>query len=118
AVAFEQNHPALARVHNVLLAEAVTGQEPALAYVHDRCLAVQDHLTAHLVARYGERLPSGLDARTGATAVFALVEGIHQLWLVDEDGDDRYPEVVREVLLVLLGGSAADAAAPAPVVKG
>lgn len=126
AVAFEQHHPSLARMHSVVMAEAATGQEPALGYVRDRCRTVQDHLAEHLAARYGDRLPSGLDTRTGATALFALVEGIHQLWLADQDGDGRYPEVVREVLSVLLGSgegapvpaasSAADAAMPA--VKG
>ncbi len=103
AVAFEQDHPSLARVQCVVLAEAVTGQEPARSYVRDRCRTVQDHLAGHLAARYGDRLPSGLDTRTGATALFALVEGIHQLWLADQDGEDHYPEVVREVLSVLLG---------------
>ncbi|MCX4766588.1 TetR/AcrR family transcriptional regulator [Streptomyces sp. NBC_01275] len=102
AVAFEQGHPSLAQVHSVVLAEAVTGQEPARAYVRDRCRSLQDHLTEHLLERYGERLPSGLDARTGAAAVLALIEGVHQLWLVDQDAD-RYPEVVRETLSVLLG---------------
>lgn len=72
-VAFEQDHPTLARVHSVVLAEAVTGQEPARGYVRDRRRALQDHLTEHLAARYGDRLPSGLDTRTGATAVFAFI---------------------------------------------
>ncbi|MER5430010.1 TetR/AcrR family transcriptional regulator [Streptomyces sp. NPDC002588] len=102
-VAFEQHHPSFARVHSVVLAEAVTGQEPARGYVRERCRTLQDHLTEHIVQRYGDRVPSGLEARTAATALFAFIEGIHQLWLVDQDGDERYPEVVREVLSVLLG---------------
>lgn len=115
-VAFEQGHPALARVYSVVLAEAVTGQEPARSYVRDRRRAVQGHLTEQLAARYGDRLPSGLDTGTGATALFALIEGILQLWLVDQDGDDRYPEVVREVLSVLLGESAVPAVSEVPAV--
>ncbi|MET8976552.1 TetR/AcrR family transcriptional regulator [Streptomyces sp. NPDC004539] len=106
AVAFEQLHPSFAQVHSVVVAEAVTGQEPAQAYVRERSAAIQEHLAEHLTERYGERLPSGLSARTGAAAVFALVEGVHQLWLVDRDAG-RYPEVVREAMAVLLGESPA-----------
>lgn len=105
AVAFEQEHPSLAQVHTVVVAEAVTGQEPAQGYVRDRCRSLQDHLTAHLVERYGERLPSGLPARTAAVAVLALTEGVHQLWQVDDVDGEHYPEVVRAAVAVLLGES-------------
>ncbi|MFI1330509.1 TetR/AcrR family transcriptional regulator [Streptomyces sp. NPDC020845] len=64
-VAFEQDHPSLATVHSVLLAEAVTGQEPAAEYVRERRYSLQDLLTASLVERYGERMPSGLADRAG-----------------------------------------------------
>jgi AcrR family transcriptional regulator len=106
AVAFELHHPSLATVQTVVLAEALTGQEPACGYVRERSRALQEHLTAHLVERYGERLPSGLDPRTAAAAVLALIEGVHQLWLVDQDAE-RYPQIVREALSVLLGTESA-----------
>lgn len=102
AVAFEQSHPALATVHSVLMAEAVTGQEPAAGYARQRSRTLQGHLAASLAERYGERLPSGLSAPTAAAAVLALVEGVHQLWLVDPD-EERYPRIVRETVAVLLG---------------
>ncbi|MET9830814.1 TetR/AcrR family transcriptional regulator [Streptomyces sp. NPDC006385] len=102
AVAFEQDHPSLATVYSVVVAEAVTGQEPAAGYVRDRCRSLQEHLTGLLTERYGERLPSGLSPRTAATAVLALIEGLHPMWLVDQDAG-RYPEVVRDALSALLG---------------
>ncbi|NUS82048.1 MAG: TetR/AcrR family transcriptional regulator [Streptomyces sp.] len=110
-IAFELDHPCFATVHNVMVAEAITGQEPAAGYVRDRCRSIQDHLTERLIERYGERLPSGLDARTAATAVHCLIEGVHQLWLVDRDAD-RYPQVIREALSALLGTEVADGPQP------
>ncbi|MGP2443152.1 hypothetical protein ACTT8P_38755, partial [Streptomyces sp. JW3] len=68
----------------------------------DRLRFLRGHLTAILVERYGETLPSGLSATTAATAVLALVEGIHQWWLMDPGPDlDHYPRIVRETLTVL-----------------
>ncbi len=113
AVAFELDHPSLATVHSVVLAEAVTGQEPATEYVRERCRALQDHLTASLVERYGECLPSGLSPSTAAAAVLALVEGVHQQWLLDPE-TERYPQIVREALSVLIGPEAAGGAAGQP----
>ncbi|MET9992771.1 TetR/AcrR family transcriptional regulator [Streptomyces mutabilis] len=104
AVAFEQSHPSFATVYSVVMAEAVTGQEPARGYVGDRLRSLQDHLTARLTERYGERLPSGLSPSTAATALLALVEGIHQVWLMDPEPDENhYPGIVRDTLSVLLG---------------
>ncbi|MGC9542136.1 TetR/AcrR family transcriptional regulator [Streptomyces sp. UG1] len=117
AVAFEQDHPSLAAVHSVVLAEAVTGQEPAAGYVRERCCSLQDHLTASLVERYGQRLPSGLSAPTAAAAVLALVEGVHQLWLVDPEAH-RYPQIVRETMSVLLGAETATTESQSPATKG
>ncbi|MEU0741248.1 TetR/AcrR family transcriptional regulator [Streptomyces leeuwenhoekii] len=124
AVAFEQGHPSFATVHSVVMAEAVTGQEPARSYVADRCRSLQAHLAARLAERYGERLPSGLSASAAATAFLALVEGVHQLWLVDPGPDtDRYPSIVRDAMAVLVGdtehgdGNGGDCAQD-PVVKG
>ncbi|MFI7361329.1 TetR/AcrR family transcriptional regulator [Streptomyces sp. NPDC050149] len=125
-VAFEQGHPMFATVHSVVVAEAVTGQEPARGYVRDRSRSLQEHLTTRLIERYGERLPSGLSAASAATAVLALVEGVHQQWLVDPEPDaERYPRIVRETLSVLLGegGTAGGTEAPGdgpqdPAVKG
>ncbi|MET8207670.1 helix-turn-helix domain-containing protein [Streptomyces sp. NPDC005373] len=105
AVAFDQGHPSLARAHSVMMAEAVTGLEPAGAYARERRRALQDHLTRALVETGGERLPSGLTAGTAATALLAVVEGVHQQWLVDPDGEP-YADVVRDALAVLLGTEA------------
>ncbi|MFI6377152.1 TetR/AcrR family transcriptional regulator [Streptomyces sp. NPDC050546] len=121
AVAFEQSHPSLATVHSVVLAEAVTGQEPAAGHLRQRCRSLQDHLAASLTERYGEHLPSGLSAPTAAAAVLALVEGVHQLWLVDPEADldlERYPRIVRETVAVLLGDEAATPDGQSPATKG
>lgn len=117
AVAFEQDHPSLATVYSVVMAEAVTGQEPAAAYVRERYCLLQDYLTMRLVERYGERMPSGLKAATAAAAVLALVEGVHQLRLMDPEAD-RYPGVVRDTVAVLLGTETAATDGQSPVTKG
>ncbi|MER5756408.1 TetR/AcrR family transcriptional regulator [Streptomyces sp. NPDC002088] len=102
AVAFDQRHPSLARAHSVMIAEAAIGLEPARGYARERRRALQDLLTRSLTEMGGERLPSGLTAEAAATALLAVVEGVHQQWLVDQDGGP-YPGVVRDVLSVLLG---------------
>ncbi|WNM31884.1 TetR/AcrR family transcriptional regulator [Streptomyces sp. Li-HN-5-11] len=109
-VAFDQEHPSFATVQSVVMAEAVTGQEPARGYVRDRYRSLQRHLADRLVERYGERLPSGLSAPDAAVALLALIEGVHQLWPMDQEPDtDRYPRIVRETLTVLLGTGGEDA---------
>ncbi|KUN80796.1 TetR/AcrR family transcriptional regulator [Streptomyces griseoruber] len=108
AVAFEQRHPSFAQVHSVVLAEAVVGQEPAAQYVRERCRSLQDALCGYLTERHGERLPSGLSAPVAAAAVLALIEGVHQMWLVDPEAE-RYPSIVREAMSVLLGSGDKDA---------
>ncbi|MEU6541192.1 TetR/AcrR family transcriptional regulator [Streptomyces sp. NPDC047000] len=108
AVAFEQGHPSFATVHSVVMAEAVTGQEPARSYAGDRLRSLQLHLTARLTERYGAYMPSGLSASAAATGALALVEGIHQWWLMDPEPDaDHYPRIVRETLAVLFGSQGA-----------
>ncbi|MDX3382279.1 TetR/AcrR family transcriptional regulator [Streptomyces niveiscabiei] len=116
-VAFEQSRPSLATVYSVVLAEAVTGQEPAAGFVRERCRSVQDHLVASLIERYGERVPSGLSAPIAAAALLALVEGVHQLWLVDSQAD-RYPQITREAVAVLLGTDSAATECQSPATKG
>ncbi|MFF7734503.1 TetR family transcriptional regulator [Streptomyces sp. NPDC007984] len=116
-VAFEQSRPSLATVYSVMLAEAVTGREPAAGYVRQRCRSVQDHLVASLVERYGERVPSGLSAPIAAAALLALIEGVHQLWLVDPEAD-RYPQIVREAVVVLLGTGTTATEGQSPATKG
>lgn len=107
-IAFEREHPSFATVHSVVIAEAVTGQEPAAAFVRDRYRTFQEHLTAELVRLFGERLPSGLSADTAALACLALFEGAQQMGLVDGEAD-RWPQIVRESLAVLLGTENGDA---------
>lgn len=111
AIEFDQGIPSLAQVHSVVMAEAATGQEPAAAFARERSRELQDMLTRELTARYGDRLPSGLTAQTAATALLALMEGLQQHWLVDSD-DERYPEVVRDSLSVLLLGTQPAPSAP------
>ena len=104
AVAFDHRNPALAEVHSVLLAESITGGDPAQQYLHDYQHTLQEHTTALLTERYGARLPSGLTPQTAATAVLALVEGIQQQWLLEPEQTD-YPTVMRDALSVLLGSA-------------
>lgn len=61
-------------------------------------------MIAQLTERYGERLPSGLSPRAAARAMLAMLDGMQQQWLLDGEQDD-YPEIMRDVLSVLLGST-------------
>jgi AcrR family transcriptional regulator len=102
AMALDQDEPALARAHSVMMADAAAGVEPARTYVSRRREALQVDLTRRLTEMAGERLPSGLEPAVAAAAVLALVEGVHQQWLVDPEGGP-YPQVIQDTLTVLLG---------------
>jgi AcrR family transcriptional regulator len=112
ALAFDQGIPSLAQVHSVVMAEAVTGQEPARGFARERYRELVDMITEGFTGRFGERLPSGLTPRTAATALMALFEGMQQQWMVDSD-DERYQETLRDTLTVLLLGAPPADARPA-----
>ncbi|SEG85136.1 DNA-binding transcriptional regulator, AcrR family [Thermomonospora echinospora] len=102
AVAFDREHPALARIHTILMAESLTEGHPAREYFRDHQRTVREHITRRLSERYGDRLPSGLSTQAAAAALLALIEGLQQQWLLDLDQTD-HPEVMRSVWSVLLG---------------
>ncbi|KAF5991620.1 MULTISPECIES: TetR/AcrR family transcriptional regulator [Streptomyces] len=104
AVAYDHTYPCLAQVHSVMLAEGVTGAAPAQEYLHDHYETMQALMIAQLTERYGERLPSGLSPRAAARAMLAMLDGMQQQWLLDGEQDD-YPEIMRDVLSVLLGST-------------
>ncbi|KPI02247.1 MULTISPECIES: TetR/AcrR family transcriptional regulator [Streptomyces] len=104
AVAYDHTYPCLAQVHSVMLAEGVTGAAPAQQYLHDHYETMQALMIAQLTERYGERLPSGLSPRAAARAMLAMLDGMQQQWLLDGEQDD-YPEIMRDVLSVLLGST-------------
>ncbi|MGW2610497.1 acyl-CoA-like ligand-binding transcription factor [Streptomyces mirabilis] len=87
-----------------MLAEGVTGAAPAQQYLHDHYETMQALMIAQLTERYGERLPSGLSPRAAARAMLAMLDGMQQQWLLDGEQDD-YPEIMRDVLSVLLGST-------------
>ncbi|MCZ0997054.1 TetR/AcrR family transcriptional regulator [Streptomyces mirabilis] len=104
AVAYDHTYPCLAQVHSVMLAEGVTGAAPAQEYLHDHYETMQALMIAQLTERYGELLPSGLSPRAAARAMLAMLDGMQQQWLLDGEQDD-YPEIMRDVLSVLLGST-------------
>ncbi|MBA9005395.1 TetR/AcrR family transcriptional regulator [Thermomonospora cellulosilytica] len=104
-VAFDREHPALARIHTILMAESLTEGHPAREHFRDHQRAVREHIARLLTERYGDRLPSGLTTQAAAVALLALLDGLQQQWLLDREQVD-HPEVMREVWAILLGPAA------------
>lgn len=103
-VAYDHTYPCLAQVHSVMLAEGITGAAPAQQYLHDHYETMQELMIGRLTERYGDRLPSGLAPRAAARAMLAMLDGMQQQWLLDGEQND-YPEIMRDVLSVLLGST-------------
>ncbi|MEU9288600.1 TetR/AcrR family transcriptional regulator [Streptomyces sp. NPDC048275] len=103
-VAYDHTYPCLAQVHSVMLADGMTGVDPAQHYLHDHYESLQEQMVKRLTERYGDRLPSGLAPRAAARAMLAMLDGMQQQWLLDGEQDD-YPEIMRDVLSVLLGST-------------
>ena len=103
-VAFDHKIPALAQAHSKLIAEGTVEDDPIWQDVRDYYLALQEYVTERLVERYGERLPSGLSVRAAAMALLAMLDGLQEHWLLDQEKTD-YPEIMREVFSVLLGST-------------
>jgi len=101
-ISYDHEHPGLAQIHSVLVAEGVTGSDPAHQFCHDHYRTIQDHTAEYLTKLYGDRLPSGLTPRAAATALVAMLDGVQQQWLLDDEHSD-YPEIIRDVMAVLLG---------------
>jgi AcrR family transcriptional regulator len=104
-IVHEHASPWLAQVQSVMMAESMTGDRAARQYFHEHYRTLQGKTAARLAERYGERLPSGLTPRAAATAVLAILDGMQQQWLLDGERSD-YPEIMRDVLAVLLGPTA------------
>lgn len=103
-LAFDHKIPAMGQIYSVLMAESVVGDNPALTVFHEHYRAIYDYAIQHLTHLYGERLPSGLTPRAAATAMLVMVDGLQQQWLLNRDQTD-YPEIMRDVLSVLLGSA-------------
>ncbi|XVQ14836.1 TetR family transcriptional regulator C-terminal domain-containing protein [Spirillospora sp. CA-255316] len=73
-------------------------------YFRDYYEQVRERTVRRLADRYGDRLPSGLTPEAVATALVALVDGMQQQWLLDR-GRTGPPEIMRDVLTVLLGNA-------------
>jgi AcrR family transcriptional regulator len=104
SIAFDHEYPRLARVQTVLLAESITEGHPAQEYYREYYQATRESTVRLLTERYGERLPSGLDTRAAAIALLAMLDGLQQQWLLDREQND-HPEIMRDVLTVLLGST-------------
>ncbi|RAY17298.1 TetR/AcrR family transcriptional regulator [Actinomadura craniellae] len=104
-VAYDRKNPGLAVVHSVLAAESVTEGHPAQQYFRDYYQSVREDIFRVLTERYGDRLPSGLAPQTVAAALLAMLDGLQQQWLLDRELGD-HPEITRDVLAMLLLGSA------------
>jgi AcrR family transcriptional regulator len=101
-ITYDHKNPGLAQIHSVLVAEGVTGSDQAQQFCHDYYRSIREQTVKHLTELYGDRLPSGLTPRAAATAVVAMLEGVQQQWMLDEEQTD-YPEIIRDVMTVLLG---------------
>jgi AcrR family transcriptional regulator len=103
-LAFDHKTPALAQVNSKLMVTSVSRDDPVWQDVTDYYSALHEYISEELGSRYGERLPSGLSTRAGAMAVLAMLDGLQEQWLLDQEQAD-YPEIMREVLSVLLGSA-------------
>lgn len=106
-VAHDHERAGLTQVYSVLLGESVTEGHPAQEYFRDHYATVRARMVDSFAERWGERLPSGLTPHAAATALLALLDGMQQQWLLDPEQDD-HPEVMRDVLTVLLGADAGE----------
>lgn len=103
-VAFDHTIPALAQAHSKLIAEGAIEDDPVWQDVKDYYSALQEYVVEQFTERYGQRLPSGLSPRAAAMALLALLDGMQEQWLLDQEQSD-YPEIMREVFSVLLGST-------------
>lgn len=90
--------PALVELHVIMSAEATNSEHPAHSYFVSRYEAVRDALQesfAHAAAQ-GEVRP-GLDPRTAATALTALMDGLQVQWLLDRPGIDMAGDLRRHL---------------------
>lgn len=101
-LAFDHKMPALAQVNSKLMATSVSRDDPVWQDVTDYYSTLQEYVVEQLAERYGERLPSGLSPRAAAMALLAMLDGLQDQWLLDQEQTD-YPEIMREVFSVLLG---------------
>ena len=104
-LAFDHRIPALAQVSSKLMVTGVSRDDPVWQDVRDYYQTLQDYVVERLTGIYGERLPSGLSPRAAAMAVLAMLDGLQEHWLLDDQGQTDYPEIMRDVLSVLLGST-------------
>ncbi|GAA0943026.1 helix-turn-helix domain-containing protein [Actinocorallia libanotica] len=102
-VAHDHDRPGLARAYSVLMAESLTAGHPAHAHFRDHYSDVRARMTEAFTRRWGDRLPSGLSPAQAATALLALLDGMQQQWLLDQDQADDHSDTMRAALSVLLG---------------
>jgi AcrR family transcriptional regulator len=102
-VAFDHEHPGLARAYSVLMAESVTDGHPAQAHFREHYAEARARMTQAFTSRWGDRLPSGLTPGQAATTLLALLDGLQQQWLLDR-GQTGHPDTIRDVLTILFSG--------------
>lgn len=100
--AYDREHPGLAQVYSVLMAESVTEGHPARDYFRDHYATARERMIRSFTELWGDRLPSGLTPRAAAVALLALLDGMQQQWLLDREQTD-HPEITQDVLAVLFG---------------
>ncbi|WP_405813233.1 TetR/AcrR family transcriptional regulator [Streptomyces sp. NBC_01390] len=104
AVAYDHQNAGLVQIHSVLVAEGIVGDDPSHAFFHDHYRSIQDNTVAQLTEIYGDRLPSGLTPRAAASALVAMLDGMQLQWLLDDEQSD-YPEIMRDVMTLLIGST-------------
>ncbi|WP_329281124.1 TetR/AcrR family transcriptional regulator [Streptomyces sp. NBC_01451] len=103
-VAYDHQNAALVQIHSVLVAEGIISDDPSHAFFHDHFRSIQDKTVAQLTEIYGDRLPSGLTPRAAASALVAMLDGMQLQWLLDDEQSD-YPEIMRDVMTLLIGST-------------
>ncbi|MDW4904015.1 helix-turn-helix domain-containing protein [Streptomyces sp. ADMS] len=103
-VAYDHRNAGLVQIHSVLVAEGIVRDDPAHGFFRDHYRSIQDNTVAHLTEIYGDRLPSGLTPRAAASALVAMLDGMQLQWLLDDERSD-YPEIMRDVMTLLIGST-------------
>ena len=109
-VAQNSRNAGLVQVFTVLAAESVTEGHPAQGFFRDRYDRVRTGLAAGLAEDPSRPLGSE-DARTLATLVIAVMDGLQVQWLLDPDDVDM--EAAFQLLERLLEGAAQGRGGPA-----
>jgi AcrR family transcriptional regulator len=88
--------PGLVRLFTVLAAEGVDEEHPGNAWFVERYRSVRDQMTVELAEEQRQgRLAADVDARSLATLIIAVFDGLQLQWLLDPDEVDMVAVLAR-----------------------